>query len=158
MRVEIADSISRLALHFPVGANSKRMSATVQVLEKWRKPLHDVASAVDWLIETRDTATFPTMAQILGAITEVRAARLRLKHEAKHADVEKQLRPMTEDERDQVRRVYELAKVGWYWCSRRGEFRGGDHVSAGQVPETLIVNVTREAIHAAHRRYVTAAL
>lgn len=158
MRVEINDSISRLALHFPVGANAKRMDATTGVLEKWRKPLHDVAAAVNWLIEKRDAANFPTTAQILTAITEVRAARLRLKHEAKSADVEKQLRPLTEDEREQVHMVYELAAKGWYWCSRRGEFRGGDHVSAGQVPESLIVNVTREAIHAAHRRYVTAPL
>ena len=118
--------MTKLANLFPVGAKSEKTDAMKDVLERWRKKPIDVADAVEHLIETREAATFPTVAIVLNAIISARTRRLERQREAKKKsiqnDAERRPRKLTSDERDQVRKVRQLAGKGLYWCGSRGRF------------------------------------
>lgn len=97
-----------------------------QVLTRWSKKPIDVADAVEYLIETRESPIFPTCAIVLNAITAVRSRRLAAQRETKEKalqnDAERRPRKLTTDERDQVRKVRQLGGEGLYWCGNRGRF------------------------------------
>lgn len=97
-----------------------------ETLTRWRKLPIDVASAVEYLIETRESATFPTVAIVLNAITASRSRRLAAQRETKEKalqnDAARRPRPMTADECNQVRKVRQLAGERLYWCGSRGRF------------------------------------
>jgi hypothetical protein len=119
--------LSILATRFPSGATEAVLLADLHELERLRlgDPLPE---AVLRILHSRETRTYPPLAEIIRRCREVAAEELRAGREAKQLERGGAARPFTRLDCEEIRILRHLAARNIYWCNRAGDRGGGGFI------------------------------
>lgn len=114
------DALRRLGVRFKSGDSSDRRSDDLSKLDAQGVETVDLLEAVERIEITRQTTTYPPLAEILSRCRDARSARL-----AASRDLlpETALRRMNRGELDQCRGIAALYRTGLIWCGMCRQYR-----------------------------------
>ena len=144
--------IRRLFVAFPMGATEDRCELYERATAE--ADLHDLAQATSRLIEYHRSTRAPTVAELLSGIRDAKTVRL-TREIPQIGDGFN--RPLADNEKASVRKMYALGRAGIFWCCRTGSFiRGPSHRTAEQCERDgfSIRDPSLSDIDAAHRQHL----
>jgi len=106
--------LALLAARFPSGATETVLQVDLQEIERLAVPLEDLAEAVRRIVHTRETRTYPPLAETLRRCREAGVDRLREREDT--LQISDGRRPFGPDDAELVRLLRELARRNRFHC------------------------------------------
>ena len=114
--------LAKLAARFPSGATATVLETDRREIEKLGLGL-DLPEAVQRILHTRETRTYPPLAEILRRCREAGVDRMKARDDVLRLESGQQ--PFDSASQEYIRVQRDLGTRGLYWCGRQREFVEG---------------------------------
>ena len=131
--------LARLAARFPSGATETTLQIDLAEIERIGVREDDITEAVTRIMHSRETRTYPPLAELLRRTREAAADRMKARDET--LALEAGQPTFAPDAVEMFKALRALAARGYYWCARDGfTFGVCEHTEGGAWEE---INSTR---------------